>query len=519
MIYVDSTTRAGRYAQRYRVIHPDGRTRWIHSQWEVKNGPSGMPDRAIGIMMDDTEAYDSARALGDVSAQLKIAVDLGNIAIWRHDLRTQRMYYSDRAFELLQHGAAPRGPVDRRDARADPSRRPARWSLASAEQALRTDQPTDMEARYRRTDGSWRYVHDAPCRRARRRRRAARLRRRRARRDRARSSTGATPRSWRAGSRPPRAPPASACGRRRTNPRETDWNAQMFDIFDAVAPPRVPSFTEWLSAMRPRRRPRARRQRDRRPTSRSGDGPLRDRVPHPAPRRQRALGRDARRSSTAQPPSRARILGVAMDVTEQHAALDALRDASERVALIARHAGIGMWEATPRRLARALGRADVPPARPRAARRGAGPRRADGAGPSRRSAASRSIAPSSELGALRHRVRVPLRLPDGSWRWLASRSALVLRRERPAGAPGRRQLGRHRSQGGRARAPAGGAGRARDPGQVAVPLAHEPRAAHAAQRGARLHPAAADRGPPARRMPSSSPSSATSAPPATTCSR
>jgi hypothetical protein len=26
-----------------RVIHPDGRTRWIHSQWEVKNGPRGVP--------------------------------------------------------------------------------------------------------------------------------------------------------------------------------------------------------------------------------------------------------------------------------------------------------------------------------------------------------------------------------------------------------------------------------------------------------------------------------------------
>src|SRR6185369_15350347 len=35
-IYPESTRRAGRYSQRYRVVHPDGKTRWIHSQWEVK---------------------------------------------------------------------------------------------------------------------------------------------------------------------------------------------------------------------------------------------------------------------------------------------------------------------------------------------------------------------------------------------------------------------------------------------------------------------------------------------------
>ena len=181
--YVDSTARAGRYAQRYRVLHRDGTTRWIHSQWEVKNGPDGKPDRAIGIMMDDTEAYDSARALGDVSAQLKMAVDLGDIAIWRHDLRSQRIYYSDKAFELLQMTPRPEGMnIEEIRALIHPEDLPQ--VLASAEQALLTDQPTDMEARYRRMDGSYRYVMTRRRGRARRRGPAAGLRRRRARRDR-----------------------------------------------------------------------------------------------------------------------------------------------------------------------------------------------------------------------------------------------------------------------------------------------------------------------------------------------
>jgi PAS domain-containing protein len=109
MKYADSIRRAGRYSQRYRVVHPDGLTRWIHSQWEVKNGVHGVPDRALGIMMDDTEAYEAARALVDASAQLQMAVALGRIAIWRHDLRTQRMVYNDRAFEVLGMTPRPEG--------------------------------------------------------------------------------------------------------------------------------------------------------------------------------------------------------------------------------------------------------------------------------------------------------------------------------------------------------------------------------------------------------------------------
>ena len=103
----------------------------------------------------------------------------------------------------------------------------------------------------------------------------------------------------------------------------------------------------------------------------------------------------------------------------------------------------------------------------------------------------------------RRRVRVAglgLRIPGPPARRRLPLARLALgaglRRARAAGAPRRRQLGRHRDQARRARAPAGRPRRARDPGQVAVPLAHEPRAAHAAERGARLHPAAPDRGPP-----------------------
>ena len=341
MNYLESTRRAGRYAQRYRVVHPDGRTRWIHSQWEVKNGPSGEPDRAVGIMMDDTEAYDSARALDDVSAQLKMTVELGNISVWRHDLRTQRMYYSYRAFELLQMEPRREGlSIDEVRALIHPDDVPG--VLASAEQALQSDQPTDMEARYRRRDGRYRYV----------------MTRRVVERNNrgeplafvgvALDVTEAVEHRRNADELARRleaASQAAGMGLWATarDPQETDWNAQMYVLFDHFTPPRVPDFTEWLTrSVHPDDLARVGTRAHRYLTT--GDGPFELEF--------RTLRRDGsirwivmRADRDRSQGNRRRFLGVALDVTDHHATVDALRDASERASLIARYAGIGMWEA------------------------------------------------------------------------------------------------------------------------------------------------------------------------------
>lgn len=135
MTYGESTKRAGRYVQRYRVVHPDGKTRWIQSQWEVKNGSGGVPERTVGFMVDDTEAHEAARALSDVNAQLKMAVEVGKVVVWKHDLRTDRMHYDDRGFELL--GVTPcaeglslaeaRSSSTPRTSRSSSPRRRRRW--------------------------------------------------------------------------------------------------------------------------------------------------------------------------------------------------------------------------------------------------------------------------------------------------------------------------------------------------------------------------------------------------------
>src|SRR5664279_587440 len=117
--------------------------------------------------------------------------------------------------------------------------------IAKAEETLLSEQPTDMVVRYRHRDGSYRYVMT--------------------RRVIERSASGeplafvgvaldvteavehrrqadALARRLEAASR------AAGIGLWTTSgdPPETDWNAQMYAIFDRFTPPVVPAFSEWL---------------------------------------------------------------------------------------------------------------------------------------------------------------------------------------------------------------------------------------------------------------------------------
>ena len=421
MNYVDSTRRAGRYAQRYRVVHPDGSMRWIHSQWEVRNGVHGVPDRALGVMMDDTESYQAARALLGANTQLQMAVELGKISIWRHDLRTDRMFCSEQGFELLGMPARPEGHlVDEVRSYIHPDDLPA--VLSSAHAALNTGEPVDIETRYRRADGSWRYV----------------LTRRVVERD-----DGGRPIAFlgvaldmterlenmrhaeELARRLDAASRAAGVGiwTMTLEPSHTDWNEQMFVLFDHFTPPDVPTFGRWLAeSLHPDDRDRiGKAARD---YLVHGEGAFELEF--------RTLRRDgstrwvvmrAHVDCNARAPRR--VFGVAMDATERHEALDALREASRRAAFITHQAGIGTWESNvagdgERWDARMFELRGLP----------AGDR------PPNREERIAMVHPDDVALVIDWRQRgeagaptsyeCRIRLADGSYRWLASRSAVVV---------------------------------------------------------------------------------------------
>ena len=339
--YGESTRTPGRYSQRYRVLRPDGSTRWIHSQWEVKSSPQGTPERAVGIMVDDTVVYTSARALGEAHAQLELAVELGRIAIWRYDLGTRRMRFNDRGRTMLDLPAHPQGmTVEEVQGFIHPDDRPL--VSAALERALASDQPTDVEARYRRADESWRYV----------------LTRSVVQRDPLGGAVAVIGVALDVTERVEHLRNTEELARRleaaaraahigiwttAAQSQETDWNAQMYELFDWPRRQRPPNLHQWIANcvhLSERERVGRLAKDYMRRGQRAFEIEFRT-LRRDGSSRWIVLRADVDRSRKDQ----RRLLGVALDVTENHETLAALRHASERAALITRHAGIGTWEA------------------------------------------------------------------------------------------------------------------------------------------------------------------------------
>ena len=338
--YADSTRQAGRYARRYRVVQPNGGVRWIHSQWEVKNSPQGVPERTIGIMVDDTEVYELARSRDAAAAQLKVVTELADIVVWRHDFKTNRIFYNDHGFKVLGIPYRPDG-LTLEEARAVTHPDDVAKLAATSAHALATGVPIDVEVRHQRADGQWRYIL--------------------VRRVIERGADGEplgfigvsldvteqVEQSRRAEQLTRRLEAAAGAARigiwsTVVGTRQTEWNAQMYELFDMVDAPDPPTLGQWLErCVHPDDRDRVGRttrsfmHRETRAfeiefRTRTRDGQTRWMV----------MRADLDRSG-ADPT---RVFGIAMDVTDRHSAQAALHTANERAALIARHAGIGTWE-------------------------------------------------------------------------------------------------------------------------------------------------------------------------------
>ncbi|MEO8806018.1 MAG: PAS domain-containing protein [Burkholderiaceae bacterium] len=423
-IYHESTLQAGRYSQHYRVVHPDGGTRWIHSQWEVKNSPQGQPERAIGIMVDDTVVYRLAQSLDSTAAQLKLAAELADIVIWRHDLRTHRVHYNDHGLKVLgiPHRA---GGVTLEEARVHAHPDDLALLAASSAQALTSSEPVDVEARHQRADGSWRrmlirrVVERSPS-------------------GEALAFIGVTldvteqvERSHRAEQLARRLQAAAHAARigiwtTSVGVLQTEWNAEMYELFDMVGARLPPTLAEWIvQCVHPD--DAARVGATLREYMRGAQGALEIEfriLRRDGSTRWMVLRGDIDRGS----PEVVRVFGIALDVTDRHEALVALNAASARAALIARHAGIGTWETEgadkglwDEQMFRLRGlepRPQTPTREERLALLHPDDRAAN---LDARARFDVDMAPA----AYEFRVR----LPDGSYRWLASRSA-ALRDER-----------------------------------------------------------------------------------------
>ncbi len=276
--------------------------------------------------------------LAEAQSALALAVDLGNIAVWRHDLATQRMHYNAQAYRVLDIAPRPEGlSLDEVREFIHPDDLPR--VVASAEKALREAGPTDMEARYRRADGSWRQVM------------TRRVLQRDA-RGRAQAFIGvamdvtAQHDEQRAAAETKRrfvlATEAAGIGYwvAERGGRPT-WNAPMRLMFDLPQGEPPLTMEAWLQrCVHPDDRPHVQQHYEAwlRSGNASHDLTLRALRPDGSVRHLSTHTRIERA------PERPVMFGIVIDLTERRSAEQALRAAEESVALAARGAGLGAWQ-------------------------------------------------------------------------------------------------------------------------------------------------------------------------------
>ena len=367
-----------------------------------------------------TLAPDEARTAVPADA-LSLALSVGGIAVWRHDLVTQRMHYSAQGWATLGLAPRPEGlSLDEVRAMVHPDDLPG--VLRSAAQALKSGQPADVEARYRHADGSWRpqllrrVVQRDPgtgraiaflgvaldlTERQEQRRRADEMTRR-----------------FETVTR------AAGIGHWVHEPGQERaiWSDQLRVMFGLANGEPVPGLRAWLARhVHPGDVARLKHTMQTWLHSRA------ESVDHGF----RALRPDGSvrelfsRSQVEAGPDGPLIFGVVIDITERQRSELALKSAQERVALAARGTGLGTWEMDletgdvhwDEQMWRLRGRTPLPEAMTEAERLAC-------VHPDDLNAIRGLNRGAADLGApLEHEFRVVW--PDGSVRWIASRSMQI----------------------------------------------------------------------------------------------
>ena len=155
--YWDSITAPGRYSHRFRVRRPDGSVVRLHSEWVVKAGAQGQPERVVGVMQDDTRTWEIGKAHDELHRQLSSAIDLAGIVLTTYNLQDQRIYMNPVGWQTLGLPQRPDGLswVEGRELVHPEDQQALETSF---EAARHSDEPVPFEIRLRRSDGQWRIL-------------------------------------------------------------------------------------------------------------------------------------------------------------------------------------------------------------------------------------------------------------------------------------------------------------------------------------------------------------------------
>ncbi len=91
----------GSYREEYRIVCPDGTTRWIRDQAFPIRDASGVVHRIAGLAEDISREKERDDAARHCEERVRLALATAELGIWDWDRDSNRLYCSGRAMELL----------------------------------------------------------------------------------------------------------------------------------------------------------------------------------------------------------------------------------------------------------------------------------------------------------------------------------------------------------------------------------------------------------------------------------
>ncbi|MDB5635362.1 MAG: sensor hybrid histidine kinase [Bradyrhizobium sp.] len=145
-----------RYSSEYRIVRPnDGQVRWIAAEAQIERDEAGQPLRLVGAHMDITERTLAKELLRESEERFRLIANSAPVPMWVSKLDGTRGFANQAYLDFLGLEYQEAIVFDwRKILHPDDQSRVVRESVAG-EASLK---PFVLEARYRRTDGAWRWM-------------------------------------------------------------------------------------------------------------------------------------------------------------------------------------------------------------------------------------------------------------------------------------------------------------------------------------------------------------------------
>ncbi len=146
------------FDQSFRLLRPDGSTRYIHSQGIVQRDASGKLISITGTCRDITAEREASHKTAALNERLKLALSSSNYGVWELDVATEDLVWDDRMAEI--YGVRRESPSTQRERWRKALHPEDREAVAArARDVISGRLPSyDTEFRIIRADGSIRHI-------------------------------------------------------------------------------------------------------------------------------------------------------------------------------------------------------------------------------------------------------------------------------------------------------------------------------------------------------------------------